>query len=271
MSSRRTLVRLMATLAVFVAVAIPHASARAQSPTPTRPARPRVMVALVFGQSNAGNWGESRRVAGPRVFNFFRGRYERARDPLPGANGNGGSVWTRLGDKLIAAKLYDRVVFVPASIGATEIAQWAPGGALHKDLLRNVREAQKARLVFTHLLWHQGESDAVLGTSAEDYQRRFRAMLAAIRALGVDAPAFVAVATRCGQYLPNETIRAAQIGLADPESGIFLGPDTDQLGPEYRHDGCHFSDLGLEVHAEMWLQVIRAHEAHMEAAQRRPG
>ncbi len=263
--------RRMAMRVVLIATAIALLPAHAQSPAPTRSARPRVMVALVFGQSNAGNWGESRRTAGPRVLSFFRGRYSRARDPLPGADGNGGSVWTRLGDRIIAARLYDRVVFVPASIGATEIAQWAPGGILHKDLLRNIREAQQARLVFTHLLWHQGESDAALDTPAEDYQQRFRAMLKAIRALGVDAPAFVAIATRCGQYLPHETIRTAQIGLADPKLGIFPGPDTDQLGPEYRYDGCHFSDAGLEAHAEMWLQVIREHKGKMEATQRRPG
>jgi len=236
-------------------------TAFAQPPVHEKQQRPRVMVALVFGQSNAGNWGESRRIAGPRVFSFFRGRYERARDPLPGADGEGGSVWTRLGDKIIAAGLYDRVVFVPAAIGATEIAEWAPGGRLHQDLLRNVREARRARLAFTHLLWHQGESDAALGTAAETYQARFLAMLAAIRALGVKAPAFVAVATRCGEYSPNESIRVAQLSLVNPALGIFAGPDTDQLGPEYRYDGCHFSDQGLEAHAQLWLEVIRAHRS----------
>jgi hypothetical protein len=219
------------------------------------------MVALVFGQSNAGNWGESRKLAGPRVLYFFRGQSGRARDPLPGANGSGGSVWTRLGDKLIASKLYDRVIFVPASIGATDIALWAPDGLLHKDLLRNVREAQQAGYTFTHLLWHQGESDAVLGTSKEDYQQRFMGMLNAIRGLGVDAPAFVALATRCGEYLPNDTIRAAQHDLVNPALNIFAGPDTDQLDERYRYDGCHFSDEGLEAHAELWLRVIREHIA----------
>jgi hypothetical protein len=222
------------------------------------------MVALVFGQSNAGNWGESRRTAGPRVFSFFRGRIARARDPLPGANGEGGSVWTRLGDRLISAGLYDRVVFVPASIGATEIALWAPGGLLHEDLLRNVREARQAGYTFTHLLWHQGESDAALGTSQEDYERRFLAMLKAIRELGVHAPAFVALATRCGDYRPNGTIRAAQRGVARPSLGIFPGPDTDRLDGELRYDGCHFSDAGLEAHAELWLRVIREHGVQME-------
>jgi hypothetical protein len=241
-------------IAFTLSLALPP-GAYAQTPAP--PIRPRVMIALVFGQSNAGNWGESRRVAGPHVFVFFRGRYERARDPLPGANGNGGSVWTRLGDKLIEAKLYDRVVFVPASIGATDISLWAPGGLLHKDLLRNVDEARKYGLRFTHLLWHQGESDAVLGISAADYEQRFLAMLKAIQSRGVDAPAFVAIATRCGRYPPNEIIRQAQIALVNPSRGIFQGPDTDLLDERYRHDGCHFSDAGLDAHAEMWLRVIR--------------
>lgn len=190
---------------------------------------------------------------------FFRGRYESARDPLPGANGEGGSPWTRLGDKLIAAGLYDRVVFVPAAIGATEIAQWAPGGILHEDLLRNVREAQQAGFVFTHLLWHQGESDAYLKTSKRDYQARFLGMLNAIRGLGVKAPAFVAVATRCGDYPPNAAVRAAQIGLRNRKLGIYAGPDTDQLGLEFRHDGCHFSNAGLEAHADLWVKAIQEH------------
>ncbi len=223
------------------------------------------MVALVFGQSNAGNWGERPISAGPNVFVFFRGRYEPARDPLPGANGEGGSPWTRLGDKLIAAGMYDRVVFVPAAIGATEIAQWSPGGILHEDLLRNVKEAQQARLVFTHLLWHQGESDAYLKTSKRDYTTRFVGMLAAIRNLGVKAPAFVALATRCGDYPPEPVVRAAQIGLRNRALGIFAGPDTDQLGLEFRHDGCHFSDAGLDAHAELWMQTIRAYDASRAA------
>ncbi len=258
------------TLALsFVLMAWP---ARAQTATPPATRKPiatakpvsspklRVMVALVFGQSNAGNWGESAKTAGRGVFYFFRGQFGRAKDPLPGANGNWGSVWTRLGDKIIAAKQYDRVVFVPASIGATEIALWAPGGLLHKDLLRNVREARDAGYTFTHLLWHQGESDAVLGTHKEDYKQRFLAMLAAIRALGVDAPAFVALATRCGEYPPNAEIRAAQTELVNPGLGIFQGPDTDQLDAAWRYDGCHFSNAGLDAHAEMWLKAIEEHE-----------
>ncbi|MCS7088792.1 MAG: sialate O-acetylesterase [Thermoflexales bacterium] len=245
-------------LAPLVHAQQPAPTPAARRPTPTP--QPRVMVALVFGQSNAGNWGETRHRAHPRVRVFFRGRWSPAADPLPGADGAGGSVWTRLGDKIIAAGLYDRVVFVPAAIGGTEIAKWAPGGLLHEDLLRNIRTAQRAGLRFTHLLWHQGESDAVLDTDSEHYRRLFLAMLASIRKLGVDAPVFVARATRCGMYPPNEKIRAAQAALIDPALGIYAGPDTDQLGDEHRYDGCHFSAAGLERHAELWLEVLSTYE-----------
>lgn len=265
--------RLLALLPVCLGLLLSSA-ALAQTPTPKKPTptprlpmtataqpQPRTMVALVFGQSNAANWGETRHRAHPRVRVFFRGRWSPAADPLPGADGTGGSVWTRLGDKLIAAGLYDRVIWVPAAIGGTEIAQWAPGGRLHKDLLRNVREARQAGLVFTHLLWQQGESDAYLNTSPETYQAHFVEMLAAIRALGVDAPVFIALATRCGEYPPSESIRSAQLGVVNPSARIFLGPDADQLDEAYRYDGCHFSAQGLEAMADLWLEVLRAHSA----------
>ncbi|NJM39591.1 MAG: sialate O-acetylesterase [Anaerolineae bacterium] len=147
---------------------------------------------------------------------------------------------------------------MPASIGATEIALWAPDGLLHKDLLRNVRETQQAGYTFTHLLWVQGESDNALNTSQNDYYTRFRNMLAAIRGLGVNAPAHVALVTRCGQYGPNESLRQAQIDVRDASKNIFGGPDLDTLDASWRYDGCHLSNAGLNRHAEMWLSVIRS-------------
>jgi hypothetical protein len=227
---------------------------------------PRLMVALVFGQSNAANFGESRRTANWRVYNLYRGWLYRARDPLRGANGEGGSVWTRLGDRLIAEKLYDTVIFVPAAVGATAIEEWTPDGPLHPLILKAIEDARKRRLKITHLLWHQGESDAVLRTSKIEYKKRFYAMLASIRAHGVDAPVFVATATRCGQYGVNVEIQEAQRELIDPSLGIFPGPNTDLLDEQYRYDTCHFSNEGLDAHAALWVQQLRAYEEMMHSS-----
>ena len=214
----------------------------------------RMMVALVFGQSNAANSGETRYNPGGGVYNFYRGQLYRAKDPLLGATGRGGSVWTRLGDKLIAAGYYDAVVFVPLGVGNTPLARWTLGGDLHGGVLQAVREVQAQGLTFTHLLWHQGESDR--GTRADAYREMFLAMLASLRSEGVDAPIYVSVATRCYQLGPNEGVRRAQRELVDPTRNIYAGPDTDALGRRYRYDGCHFSTEGLGRFAELWLTAL---------------
>lgn len=214
----------------------------------------RVMVALVFGQSNAANSGETRYSSKERVYNFYGGKLYRARDPLLGATGRGGSVWTRLGDRLIAAGHYDAVVFIPLGVGGSALARWTVGGDLHAGVLRAVREVQARGLTLTHLLWHQGESDT--GTTAEAYKAMFLAMLASIRNEGVDAPIYVSVTTRCHQQGPNEAVRRAQRDLANPLHNIYAGPDTDILGAHYRYDDCHFSTAGLGRFAELWLNAL---------------
>ena len=217
----------------------------------------RTMVALLLGGSNAANEGESPRVANERVFNVFNGRLFRAEDPLLGSTGEGGSVWTRLGDELIERKLYDEVVFVPMAVGDSEIARWRPGGDLHRGLIQRIREARSTMgLTFTHILWDQGVRDALRKTSKAAYQEAFRTMLDSIRKEGVTAPIYVSVATHCGKEKPNRTIQGAQTELVSSMTGIYEGPNTDTLGLEYRFDGCHFTEEGLRRAALLWLEVL---------------
>lgn len=221
-----------------------------------------LMVALVFGQSNSANYGETRHQSQPQILNFYDGKVYTAVDPLLGADGTGGSVWTRLGDKLIASGLYETVIFVSIGVGGTEIARWAPEGDLHSRILKAIVDTQNAGLEITHLFWHQGESDAyTLNTARETYQQHFQQMLASIRNRGVSAPIYVCVATRFAEMPRHAEIRAAQLGLVNNED-IFLGPDTDPLGHEYRYDGAHFSTKGLEKFADLWKDILVLH-AHL--------
>ncbi len=248
---------LLLVFAVLTGVVIDHGlSGDPRTPVPfSRVAPEGLMVALVFGQSNATNAGEVRYTSQENVYSLYRGKLYRARDPLLGATDRGGSVWTRLGDKLIERGLYKAVVFVPVGVGATDIARWTPGGDLHSRILGAVADVKASGLVFTHLLWHQGESDAAR-TSTVAYKARFRKMLASIREHGVSAPIFVSVATRCYRQPPDKTVRRAQRELVDAARNIYAGPDTDMLGPRYRFDGCHFSAEGLTRAADLWLQAL---------------
>lgn len=221
-------------------------------------AKGRSMVALVFGQSNAANSGETHGQPHPGVYEFYRGRLYEARDPLLGGDGEGGSVWLRLGTKAVASGQFDSVILVHVASGPAAIARWAPGGSLHGWLLSVIAGARDSGLVFTHLLWQQGEADAMAKTSAQAYREGFLAMLAAIRRMGVDAPIYAARATRCAKARPSEEIRGAQGGLIDPSLRILAGPDTDALGFAERYDGCHFSTEGLDRAAALWLEALRA-------------
>lgn len=64
---------------------------RPEVPLSKLPAK-RVMVAVVFGQANAGNAGQSPLNPGPGVYSFFNGRLYADFDPLPRSTGNRGSV-----------------------------------------------------------------------------------------------------------------------------------------------------------------------------------
>jgi hypothetical protein len=215
----------------------------------------RVLVALAFGQSNSANHGETPHAAGPGVLNFYLGKLYAARDPLLGATGAGGSVWTRFGDRVVAGGRYDAVVIAPIGTGSSEVARWAPGGDLHPRLIYTLRDLKAAGLPPTHLLWHQGESDR--WTPGEAYRAHFLALVAAVRREGVAAPVYVSVATRSPAGVVP-AVQAAQRGLVDPAAGIRAGPDTDALGDEFRNrrDPDHFNDAGLRRAAELWAEAV---------------
>lgn len=226
------------------------------------PDAPRTAVLLTGGDSNAANYGQLPIAPRDAVFNFdpFDGRCYRARDPLLGPDGNGGSVWTRLGDLLVSRKLYDQVLIVPIAVSGSALRRWTPGGDLHGRIVDAKLRLHAAGLRITHVLWHQGERDAALDTPAAEYTAQFGAFLSGLRELGIDAPVYAAVATACGGP-GHDALRSAQRALPERYPELKPGPDTDALDRlEHRHDACHFSDTGLDAHARLWLDAVW-HEA----------
>jgi Carbohydrate esterase, sialic acid-specific acetylesterase len=228
--------------------------------------QPDTAVILTFGQSNAANMGEGHYVAdGPvHVFNIFDRRYYRAIDPLPGASNDGGSVWGRLGDRLIASGQFRSILLIPLASGGSYIVDWAPGGVYHRRLPFAIKRISAAGLVPDILCWHQGEAEANLTMmSAAEYRRHFLSMLNSIRETGIDAPIYVATATLCANeehpFDNRDAIRAAQKELIAAAGDILPGPDTDLIGVEHRWDRCHFSATGLELAAKAWLEAFIEH------------
>jgi len=236
-------------------------------------AEPGDAVIVTLGQSNAANYALTRYTPKHDVLNFdlYDGSCYMARDPLLGASGTMGNFAGPLADLLIERGLYRRVIIASIAMGGSTVEQWADEGMFNRRILVLIRRLFDAGLTPTQILWHQGEADSGVGDShGRQYRKNLTEVIATFRSYGISAPFFVALATKCGAYpRPNgDNIRAGQVSAGNPLENVFLGPDTDTLGDEYRDkDRCHFNAAGLLRHAAMWADVLQAWSVSKKFAQ----
>jgi hypothetical protein len=207
----------------------------------------RTMVALVFGQSNAGNSGAYLHRAGPNVIDFYNGHCFPAQDPLLGSDGVHGSVWGLMADAIAAR--YDHIILIPAAVGSVTVREW------NTSLAERLRTRAMQRYRVTHFLWHQGESD--WHGDAGAYKRELGKLIQTTKGYAPGSDFYVSIASVCNTP-PDPLLQSAQRSVLDANNRIFPGPNTDTLAPEGRKDGCHFSRYGQEVVAEMWARSIQA-------------
>ncbi len=229
---------------------------KADSNTCDQIPRERLMVAVVFGQSNSTDSSPGRKTLNRNVYMMdSNGLCSYASDPMlykPVLDL--GCVWSRLGPKIVSAGLYDNVLFISVGVGGTSVSLWVPGALYHDRITEAMDLLGNAGFSTTHFLWHQGESDRY--STADEYKTNFNLMLGSIRSRQPTTPVYVSIASRCGGD-PITQIQQAQMDLVDIENYVFQGPNTDTLGFSYRYDGCHFHEGGLEAHADLWMEVLQ--------------
>jgi hypothetical protein len=170
-----------------------------------------------------------------------------------------GSVWPLVGAMLV--DLLDVPVgFVHVAVGASSVRHWTPGSQLFANLELAVA-ASEPRAV----LWQQGESDALSGTSAHVWAETVVRIRDGLRhATSYDAPWLVAKSTHHpaagGSAEAEEEIRRG-VELLLRRPGFVAGPDTDMLRGVPRHRaplerGGHFSERGQRAAALLWWQAI---------------
>ncbi len=218
---------------------------------------PRTLVLFAFGQSNSANHGDYLHQAFDGIYNLnpFDGLCYQAQDPLLGATGEQGSVWMPLAQKLITQGKADKVLIVPFGVGGSSIARWTPSGDLSGRITRSIKALEKNNIKATHIVWHQGETDAGNGTTTNEYIERFSQVKDQLKPLGVNIPIYVATATRCGGE-PNKSISNAQQQLPLVYSNVYSGANSDLLGSDLRFDKCHFNQQGLTEHANLWFDAL---------------
>jgi acyl-CoA thioesterase-1 len=221
-------------------------------------------VFVVAGQSYATNTNDERLMVADvkhRVvcLDSSTGIWRVAHDPQPTPDGSdGGSIWPPTGDLLVEA-LQVPVGFVNVAWGGTSSSQWLPGEKLHNGLIQGGRQARRFRAV----LWQQGESDVIEGTSARQYIANLRTIQrTAARAWGFEPVWLLAKSTHhpTVYHKPEEEqrIRGA-IEQLSATQGFGAGPDTDTLQGENRGDATsrrHFSPIGQRRAAKLWADVL---------------
>jgi hypothetical protein len=244
-------------------------------------------IFVIAGQSNSANHGEGKqRAKSDLVAAFGNGRWQPAADPEPGASGKGGSFMPTFGDAM-AEEFKVPIGLVPIGEGSTSVREWLPAGdvmAAPPDTGRNTIlvgsnvwvsagslfaritdvEKQLGTNGFRAVLWHQGESDSHEPPDRQITPATYRQYLQRViessrAAAGWREPWFVA---QVSYHSPQDTgwpeLRAAQKSLVT-DGVAFAGPNTDELGPEFRQNngkGIHFNPRGLQRHGQLWAESI---------------
>lgn len=239
---------------------IPNATGRKQVACGSD--RESTFVIVTLGQSNAANFAAGRYSTYGNVANFnpYDGKCYHAIDPLLGASGDSANFATRLGDILIERGFAERIVVAPIAMGNTRIEDWSSGGVFNQRITVLIRRLFDAGITPDVILWQQGEGNAGDDDpGGRNYARHLLEVVQTFRNYGIAAPFMIALCTLCGERHPNaKNARAGQRAAVRTELSTFLGPDTDQLGHEYRFDGCHMSERGAQKQAEMWADSIMA-------------
>jgi Carbohydrate esterase, sialic acid-specific acetylesterase len=154
-----------------------------------------LFIILALGQSNAGNHGP---IEGRSAEPVTKGHCFSTRDPLPGATGEGGSIWSRLPVRLSNLSPDEGfggrpMVLALLAVDSSSIGEWTrEGGVLGNRLVAELELMKQAQLAPNLILWQQGEADAMAGRSTDHYAAGLDVLAELLTGSGVLAPVMVA-------------------------------------------------------------------------------
>ena len=220
-------------------------------------------IYLTYGQSNSVNHGEIGYEVKKDVYQFFDGKTYLYKDPSLGGTGMGGSVWGMVGDKLIEKGIHDKVVFSNCGWGGKKIEELNQGHYLNY-LVENYHQLMDQYGRVDGILFHQGEYNNSNRGGCDNYYDDFVVLIKNLNKNEIDIPLFLSRASLCGKSSPpDEKLIEIQNQLIEDFDQVYEGPNTDLLSDRiYRlHDHCHFSLMGYDKFADMWVESLIKYQA----------
>lgn len=215
----------------------------------------REIYILVIGQSISSNSNQHIFKSVPGVYQIGMDGVEKyAVDPFDWADGDQGSMWIPLGERMIQSGFATKVTFMPIGVAGTSVQDWMPNGTAFNKLMAAINVIKKNQINFDYALWHQGSSD--VGRQPIKYLIQLKKVLRFI-SLNVSIDKWiVAQHSKCGKALDVKISEQQRVVGRAYVYRRFLGPDTNSLGDEYRYDGCHLNKKGQEEMAKLWFESI---------------
>ena len=215
----------------------------------------------IFGQSNASNRVQrsgdlkSLRDGKTFIYDWVTRKCYPFSEPVAGADGttNGHSI-TETVEHYRGNDPDSNLILIAFARSGSSIFRWANGNLLIRlEAVLNRLSGDGIRPDL--FLWHQGEADAmpeILAKLEADYSgsnpdlkghysRALQTIIGKVQDMFENVPVGVAIASLC-EGTQSEQVRSAQKEVIEQNSTVFLSSNTDELGPEYRYDGCHFKE-----------------------------
>jgi hypothetical protein len=228
----------------------------------------KTLVLVIFGQSNTCNVNPSAYVASNASvidnFNIYNGGTYAATTPLIGCSCSTlgpGNPFLRLADKLITSGTFDRVILVPAGIGATTAAMWAADS--YNRIAVTGRRLAAARLLGSTatvaVAYQQGETDAG-ATSQVAYTSSLNTFITNVR-LWHSGPIFIAQSSWNGTISDTNITNAQASVVTNTANGIWSLGNMDANTTTWRQGAgnTHLSDTGADAWATAMQTALHAY------------
>ena len=137
------------------------------------------LVFLSMGQAGSANYISSygERDEQRSAYQFFNGECYLIEDPMLGATGVRGSLWSSLAQDISASSGRD-VVFIASGAGGSSLTDWIRDDSVYFERTKHQIDLAKELGYRVELaFWYNGAREAELGTTANEYVERFNGLI----------------------------------------------------------------------------------------------
>lgn len=200
-------------------------------------------------------------------FSLQNGGIYRAANPALSCSDNASAgaigIWAyRLGDKLINAGTYARVIFLPMGYGGTATGDWKAGGTFNYRFQLASRRLASVGLTPTFILQSLGGADQIFAVPQATVRSNLNSIVSSIRSAGFSSTKILMAMSSWGGGgtggANGTAVRAGITQAIGDNANVFAGADTDTIPIGNRYDNNHFDATGSDSAATLWKNAMAA-------------